>query len=466
MFEKLCFRFQYTENQGSISYDGSPAAGVSAGVAINGLSVSGSNIILGQAIGTGGDPAKLLFNTEIPMNGVYLSFRDLGTTTTSYLLLKSSATVAYTTPSMVWQSSAGVEWSRINFNQGDIFIGYHAGIGTTNVALSANTVIGYNAGAGVMTTTGNTLVGFYAGNAVTSAANVTAFGSGALQVMTTGSNNTALGYQALTNLASGSDNTAVGWNAGASMGAGSTQNTLVGRGAGYQSITHGAVTGTVIIGYNTNLQGVAGNYDIMIGTNTYFSNASTSGGTNILLGYNIVSGGNPIGQNNVIVGSNINSAALTVGNGNIWIGTGNGSWASGVANTTVVATGMNIVASNVCYIGISTQNIIIGGVAAGSTDNGSKLQVLGSISLPITTFTTTGTLDATMHTVIFTGAAPVATLPTAASSSGRVYFIVNQNTAGTTSINYLNFAGTSVNALAANSVTALQSNGTNWYRIV
>lgn len=68
-------------NQGSVSLDtpGSNGAPFASGSARNGLSVDGSGfIVLGQDPGTSGNPAKLLNDRQVPMEGFDLSF--LGST--------------------------------------------------------------------------------------------------------------------------------------------------------------------------------------------------------------------------------------------------------------------------------------------------------------------------------------------------------------------------------------------------
>lgn len=100
------------------------------------------------------------------------------------------------------------------------------------------------------------------------------------------------------------------------------------------------------------------------------------------------------------------------------------------------------------------------------TDNGSKFQLGGSLSVPIVSSAVSLALDATMHTIVLTAGALVVTLPAAAAAANRVYAIINQAAASTTSINYINFAGAAVNTIAANAPIWLQSNGVNWIRIV
>lgn len=91
----------------------------------------------------------------------------------------------------------------------------------------------------------------------------------------------------------------------------------------------------------------------------------------------------------------------------------------------------------------------------------------GSFGAAITTTTTNTTLNDTHYTLIITGGTPTITLPAAASgNSRRIYVIVNQTGSGVTISSYLDFTGAGNTTVAANSAIQIQSNGTNWYRIL
>lgn len=95
------------------------------------------------------------------------------------------------------------------------------------------------------------------------------------------------------------------------------------------------------------------------------------------------------------------------------------------------------------------------------------VDVQGSFGAAITTTSTNLTLDDTHHTVIVTSGTPTITLPAAASgNSRRIYVIVNQTGSGVTISSYLDFTGAGNTTVAANSAIQIQSNGTNWYRIL
>jgi hypothetical protein len=53
---------------GSVYYVGIPAAALGSTDAVNGLSIENAKVVLGQSLGTAGDPAILLDNREIPID--------------------------------------------------------------------------------------------------------------------------------------------------------------------------------------------------------------------------------------------------------------------------------------------------------------------------------------------------------------------------------------------------------------
>jgi hypothetical protein len=91
----------------------------------------------------------------------------------------------------------------------------------------------------------------------------------------------------------------------------------------------------------------------------------------------------------------------------------------------------------------------------------------GSLGAAITTTSSNITLDATHHTVIITSGTPTITLPAAASSNARrIYVVVNQTGSAVTISSYQNFSGSGTTTVAANSSIQIQSDGSNWYRIL
>ena len=110
----------------------------------------------------------------------------------------------------------------------------------------------------------------------------------------------------------------------------------------------------------------------------------------------------------------------------------------------------------------------MGDVGIGTTTTPtSKLQVAGSLSMPITTTTGALTLDATHYTVIAncTSGAVALTLPAAASCANRIYYITKSDE----TTNALSFSiplklteTTNVSSYNFTKRLTIQSDGTNW----
>jgi hypothetical protein len=109
-----------------------------------------------------------------------------------------------------------------------------------------------------------------------------------------------------------------------------------------------------------------------------------------------------------------------------------------------------------------------GDFAIGATSANSKLHVAGSLRLPITTKTTTYTLDATDYTVVFNlNGNATANLPDATTISGRIYVIkINRTNVGDTLTIDPNGAqtidGAATLAIQCQYAVTIQSDGTNW----
>lgn len=263
--------------------------------------------------------------------------------------------------------------------------------------------------------------------------------------------------------------TYIGLNAG--LVATGSANIFIGPNAG-RSVT----TGTVNIGIGSStLRGssasaISGNRNCVVGGDGFNTGASALGNGNTGLGSNNMDSGNAVGDFNICIGAfNNNSIGGAVGSFNIIIGNAIGV-GNTLGNTTIIcpsgtgASQLNL--SNVCMLGDNTQNVIIGASILTITDNGSRLQLNGSFSTPRRTTAVNTTLTAADFTLILTAGALVITLPTAAAGVNRIYAVVNQAAASTFNLNYTNFAGAAVNAIAANATIWIQSDGTNWIRIV
>jgi hypothetical protein len=416
---------------GSIVYNSNAANTLGAGAANSGLSVTGGVVQLGQLTNQAGNPGILLRDTEVPMGNFPLRFTGMGGIATQGIYFKADAAKAITTPYLIFQDSTGAENGRVNFQNGDIAIGVNAGIAITIATLNQTAIgahcLGLNQTGIRNTGLGNGVLSL----CVSSPAN-TGVGYAALNNLASGAGfNTAVGYQALYQCVTGANNTAVGLFAGAGTYLGSSDNTLIGQNAGARTTAAGtAVFQGTIIGSNAG------------------SLLATWGVGVIAIGYSAMVNG-VLGANSIIIGSNSDSSG------------GN------PANSTIIGQGMDIQISNVVVLGRGDQNIIIGQtVSAAGSDNGSKLQVKGSISLPQTVQAGNYTVTASDYAVIFTATA-TATIPTAASSLNKIYCIVAAGAAVTvtTSINYNNLSNTSVNTIGPTLSAMIQSDGTTWRQI-
>ncbi|MFM2305948.1 MAG: hypothetical protein RLZZ367_617 [Bacteroidota bacterium] len=100
----------------------------------------------------------------------------------------------------------------------------------------------------------------------------------------------------------------------------------------------------------------------------------------------------------------------------------------------------------------------------GNAEVGS-LNVDGAFSAPIVTTSSNVTLGSSDYTVILTGSTPQVTLPSASTTTGRMYVIVNQTSGSRTISQYKNFSNNNTTTVPANSAIVVQSNGTSWYQI-
>lgn len=137
--------------------------------------------------------------------------------------------------------------------QGQIFIGYQAGVAATATDTSASPNIG---------------IGVQALEAVTSGQDNIAIGSSTLAKIMTSNNSLAIGNRALGNMvdggAFGGANMGIGVDAGGSITTGS-ENTIVGRGA-YEPLTTGVQN--VGLGVQAGQADVTSNYTVAIGTSS------------------------------------------------------------------------------------------------------------------------------------------------------------------------------------------------------
>lgn len=113
--------------------------------------------------------------------------------------------------------------------------------------------------------------------------------------------------------------------------------------------------------------------------------------------------------------------------------------------------------------GTGLNNNVRAGINVAGTTANSTLQVVGSVSVAITTLSAATTLNETHHTIILTNNSAI-TLPAANSCTGRVYVIKKTSTSTATISSYSNSIGTSVTTIPQG-VIRLQSDGATWQQI-
>lgn len=408
----------------SINADGLFAAGVVS--ADNGITSVDNVVELGQVAGTAGNPAKLLHDTEVPLNGKGMYFSGVGNFVIGANTLISSELFQV----------IGDQYLQGSLEMPNL--GSGGGGGTAMISIDGQPFIH----TGLITNSFSTFIGYQAGLQTRTSPNrlqsTVAVGQGALQNygggVTTNFRGCALGAFAFQALTAGLADTAFGWATGlnsTNLG----ESVLLGTGAGVD----------------------------VNGTNNTFLGTLAGGAGSI----SATTGGTPTANNTTLVGHLAGGGLSAVDLESVIIlGSGSSKTTNSgtLTNTTIIGNSITTDVNNIVLLGASTQNIIVGGAAA-VPDNGSRLQIAGSFSLPIRSTAVTTAITNADFTVIFTASA-TATLSTAATSTNRIYVLVAQGAAViTTSIAYTNLAGASVTSVGAGTSVMIQSNGTSWIQI-
>ena len=204
----------------------------------------------------------------------------------------------------------------------DVFAGYYAGGGCTSC--TDDILIGYNAGLDITTASHNIAIGENSLQNATSAYNV-AIGYYAAQNLTSGTA-TAVGDSACSGITTGTYNSCFGHNAGGNGGTGSG-GVFVGDSAGFSDkASNDTVIGVSAMGANTSPTG---------GNNTAIGNSAaysmTSGGNNVAVGY-AAGAANTTGSQNIAIGWQAGNTYPTTGGTNILIGYNINTVAGGTGN--------------------------------------------------------------------------------------------------------------------------------------
>ena len=269
-----------------------------------------------------------------------------------------------------------------------------------------------------------------------------AIGGEALRFNTTGNTNLAIGEFALTTNGTGSSNIALGDQALRNNTVG--QNNLAIGAASLQRNETGE--GNIAVGIATLLLNQYGINNTAIGA-AAGTNAKGSG--NILLGYN--AGGNYLGDNRLMIHNSNTNTPLIDGNFATKVLTVNNT-----LKVADLATGAPATTSNRPVVADANGQLMIGTAPISTT--------------AIVKKTAAYTVSAMDYTILAnaTGAGFTLTLPTAASSLGRI--LVIRKTDETSNI--LTFSEsvkisetTSFTTLNVNTTIRIQSDGTDWYKI-
>lgn len=304
----------------------------------NGLSLSTTNVQLGQTVAASGNPAILLSNREIPLGGFNIYASGNGALVVGSTLNDGTGSTIQSSGSISCQNSGTIY---LNTNSSDARLRIISGnpqFVDANINSSSDTSFGFGAG----------------GNGI-NIGSTTAFGFNCLgNSSLTGINNTAVGTNALSSTSTGRQNTAMGLNAGFTNAIGN-QNVYIGDSSGLVA---------------------TGDQNTLVGANTFLSiglnhnNEGANGSANTAIGYNAGGGGLTFTTST----TNISNC--------IFVGVANGPNAEGITltNTSIIGNSITTNLNNVAIFGRSDQNIILGQTTP-TTNNGYKLQVNGGITL-------------------------------------------------------------------------------------
>lgn len=197
-------------------------------------------------------------------------------------------------------------------------------------------------------------------------------------------------------------------------------------------------------------------------------NANTSGYSNTFIGKQageVVTSGH---ENTVLGFSALNSAVS--GNYNVAIGTAAGFSTTGSGNIFIgYGAGFLESGSNKLYIHntSSTTPLIYGDFSTNELTVNGSLNAAGALGLKVKTAQVAGTNnpDATGGIWLYASGTGTITLPAAASSTDRIFIIMNNTGAGRTISSYRDLTNTAQTSVANNTSLWIVSDGTNWRQI-
>lgn len=339
--------------------------------------------------------------------------------------------------------------SKLNTGSAGVFIGHSAGIENTT---GANCVmIGTSVGLNNTTGNYNVFLGALSGFQNTTGFGNTFLGHAVATSHKVNSNNVAVGYTALSSDSSGSAITVLGSNSDVGS------NNLINASAiGANALV--SQNNSMVLGSIAGINSASSSTNVGIGETTpsarlHIKRNGASGGayhasSSLIIEDNAssyVQFSNPTASETGFLSGNsvstIRSAFIFNADSSLHLRSGGNSTRMTVDNTG--------------FIGIRTFNPL------------SYQDVNGSTANAIQVTTANQTLDEFDHTLIVTNAAGAitVTLPAANTCARREYVIVNQSNTAKTITSYLDFSGAANTSVPANGSIAIQSDGTNWYRI-
>ncbi|OQP57958.1 hypothetical protein A3860_39580 [Niastella vici] len=320
----------------------------------NGLSMGGRNVQLGQSVGAAGNPAALLDNREIPMNGFNLSLSGTGkfiagrTTNDGVGLIQNAGSYSYdrTDSNGIYAGSVRMLGQKASSTTAIFGLGNSTNISA--VSSSASVIaLGPNTGNSITSGYNSVILGFNCGNAIVSPFNFYAIGNSCL-TNSTGTENLAIGNACLYSNTTGVFNNAVGES----------------------QVLKYSLTGIGNNAFGTNAGNLikTGNYNVCIGHDAGGGNYSFPGSE---------------ATECIFISPRGNTAPAGIYTNCLFVGEKAGKQTSNAAtsitNSGIIANNVTTDLDNVFVISNISQRVILPSSSNIVTvDNGSKLQVNGT----------------------------------------------------------------------------------------
>ena len=248
-------------------------------------------------------------------------------------------------------------------------LGYNAGEGLTST--SNNTIVGSSSALN-LGTSNNTLIGsqIFTGGGTTASAN-TAVGAFVLNICGSGGQNTAIGYQAMKPLLAGSNNTSLGYQTLFS-GTGYSNNTAI----GYESMYNMQTSNNAGMGYQTLYSMTGGTGNTAIGNFAGYSYGTGNNGTFLGVNAGFTGNGKFSGDGNIIIGANAQPLSV------------NGSYQLSIGDNKFAGGNLSVLNNNNSYLSVGIGNT---GYGIPLTSANTQITITNSVPYTFSTDTTTTT---------------------------------------------------------------------------